>query len=101
MQSRNPLFEDLARILSGAAGTLAGAGREAEAALRERMRAAMGDAWVTRDEFEAVKAMAASARAEAEALSARVARLEAAGVHAPAGAVGIAEPDEPALGGPL
>ena len=99
MQSRNPLLEDLARIMSGAAGTLAGAGREAETAFRERLRTAVGgDAWVSRDEFEAVKAMAAAARAEAEALGARVARLEAVGVHAPMAA---AEPDEPALGGPL
>ena len=96
MQSRNPLFEELARVMSGAAGTLAGAGREAETLMRERMRAFMGgDDLVSRDEFEAVRAMAAAARAEADALAARVAALESVG--RPADPL----PDQPATGGPL
>jgi BMFP domain-containing protein YqiC len=57
---------------------MAGAGREAEASMRERMREWMGGAdFVGRDEFEAVKAMAAAARDENEILKARIAALEA------------------------
>ncbi len=79
MQSDNRIFDDLAKIINGAAGTLAGMGREAEAGMKERLRTLMGGMdFVSRDEFEAVKAMAAKARAEADALAARVAALEAA-----------------------
>lgn len=78
MQSENHLVADLARVLTGAAGTLAGAGREARDGLRERARDFVGGLdMVTRDEFEAVKTMAIAARDENEALLARVAALEA------------------------
>ncbi len=78
MQSENKLFDDLVKMVNGAAGTLAGMGREAEASARERMREWMGGMdFVGRDEFEAVKAMAAAARDENEALKARIAALEA------------------------
>ena len=64
---------------NGAAGTLAGMGREAEAGMRERMRGFVGGLdMVSRDEFEAVKLMAAAAREENEALRARLDALEAA-----------------------
>ena len=77
MQSQNRFFDDLAKILNGAAGTVAGMGREAESNMRERMREFMGGAdFVSREEFNAVKQMAATARAEAEALKARVEALE-------------------------
>jgi BMFP domain-containing protein YqiC len=77
MQSENKLFDDLVKMVNGAAGTLAGMGREAEASARERMREWMGGMdFVGRDEFEAVKAMAAAARDENEALKARIAALE-------------------------
>jgi len=83
MQSENRLFDDLVKFVNGAAGTLAGMGREAEAATRERAREWIGGLdFVSRDEFEAVKAMAASARDEAEALKARLDALE--GKAAPA-----------------
>ena len=60
------------------AGTFAGMGREAEASAREKMREWMaGSDFVGRDEFEAVKAMAAAARDENEILKARIAALEA------------------------
>ena len=79
MQTENRFFEDLSRMFNGAAGTLAGMGREAEGAMRERMREFMGgNDFVTREEFDAVKAMAATARDEAEVLRARIAALEAA-----------------------
>jgi BMFP domain-containing protein YqiC len=57
---------------------MAGMGREAEANAREKMREWIGGMdFVSRDEFDAVKAMAAKAREENEALKARVAALEA------------------------
>lgn len=78
MQSQNRFFDDFSKVVNGAVGTLAGVGREAEAAMRERFREFMGGFdFVSRDEFEAVKAMAAAARDEAEALRARLDALEA------------------------
>ncbi len=78
MQSENRFFDDFAKFVNGAAGTFAGMGREAEAAARERARDWIGGLdFVSRDEFEAVKEMAAAAREEAEALRTRVAALEA------------------------
>ncbi|MDE2619181.1 MAG: accessory factor UbiK family protein [Sphingomonadales bacterium] len=78
MQSDNPLFSDFAKLLNSAAGTFAGMGREARDAARERFREAMGGLdFVSREEFDAVKDMAARAREESEALKARIAALEA------------------------
>ena len=78
MQSENRMFDDLVKFVNGAAGTLAGMGREAEAATRERAKEWIGGLdFVSRDEFEAVKAMAAAARDEADALKARLDALEA------------------------
>ena len=77
MQSENRMFDDLVKMMNGAAGTLAGMGREAESSAREKMREWMGGRdFVGRDEFEAVKAMAAAARDENEALKARLAAIE-------------------------
>ena len=77
MQSENKLFDDFVKMVNGFAGTMAGMGREAEASAREKMREWMAGAdFVGRDEFEAVKAMAAAARDENEALKARIAALE-------------------------
>src|SRR3569832_226984 len=86
MQSENKLFDDFVKMVNGFAGTMAGMGRAAEASAREKMREWMAGAdFVGRDEFEAVKAMAAAARDENEALKARIATLEAkAGGGAPA-----------------
>jgi BMFP domain-containing protein YqiC len=79
MQSDKRIFDDLSKFLNGVAGTVAGMGREAEAGFRERTREwVAGMDLVSREEFEAVKQMAATARAEAEDLKARVAALEAA-----------------------
>jgi len=78
MQSDNPLFSDLAKLVNSAAGTFAGMGREARDAARERFREAFGGLdFVSREEFDAVKDMAAKAREEAEDLKARLAALEA------------------------
>jgi len=79
MQSENPLLADLAKLLNSAAGTMAGMGREARDAARERFREGLGGLdFVGRDEFDAVKDMAAKAREENEALKARIDALEAA-----------------------
>lgn len=78
MQSENPLFADLAKLANAAAGTLAGMTREARDNARERMKEAMGGLdFVSREEFDAVKAMAARTREEAESLKSRVEALEA------------------------
>ena len=78
MQSENRLFDDFVKMVNGMAGTMAGMGREAETSMREKMREWMAGAdFVSRDEFEAVKAMAAAARDENELLKARITALEA------------------------
>ena len=86
MQSENKMFDDLVKMVNGFAGTMAGMGREAESSAREKFREWMGGQdFVGRDEFEAVKAMAAAARDENEILKARIAALEAkVGGSAPA-----------------
>ncbi len=77
MQTENKFFDDLSKFINGAAGTIAGVGREAESSARERAREWIGGMdFVGRDEFEAVKAMAAAARDEADALRARLDALE-------------------------
>jgi BMFP domain-containing protein YqiC len=78
MQSENKMFDDFVKMVNGFAGTFAGMGREAEASARDKMREWMaGSDFVGRDEFEAVKAMAAAARDENEALKSRIDALEA------------------------
>ena len=77
MQSENKLFDDLVKMVNGMAGTVAGMGREAESSARERFREWVGGVdFVSREEFEAVKAMAVAARDENEALKVRIAALE-------------------------
>ncbi|WP_448580133.1 accessory factor UbiK family protein [Thermaurantiacus sp.] len=79
MQKENQLLEDIARLLSSVTGTIAGAGREAEVRFRERLREAIGGLdHVSREEFEAVKAMAREARAEVAALKAELAATRGA-----------------------
>ena len=96
MQTENKLFEDFAKIMNGAAGTLAGMGREAEAGARERFKGWLGGLdFVARDEFDAVKAMAAAARDEVEALKARLDALEAGGKADAAATASMPTPDNP------
>ena len=78
MATENRLFGDLARVASGALGTLTGLREELETRVREqveRMLARMN--LVRREEFDAVQAMASKARMAQEAIEARVAALEA------------------------
>ena len=78
MQSQNRILDDLARVATGALGTLSGVREEVEAQFRQRFERVLDQMdLVPREEFDAVKAMAAKARAEQEALEARVAALEA------------------------
>ena len=86
MQTQNRLLDDLARVASGALGVAAGMRAEVEARLREQFERVLAQFdLVTREEFDAVKAMAVKAREEQEALAARVAELEAArGAEPPA-----------------
>ena len=83
MQSQNRLFDDFVKVMNGAAGTIAGMTREAQAAVQDRARDWIGGLdLVSREEFEAVKAMAAAAREENEALKARLDALEGKGGNA-------------------
>jgi BMFP domain-containing protein YqiC len=78
MQTSNRLFDDLARVASGAFNTLSGLREEIETRVRERVERMAADLdLVTREEFDAVRAMAAKARAGQEAVEARLAELEA------------------------
>lgn len=79
MSARRRMLDDVARLATGAAGLVQGAGREAETVFRVRLERLLDQMdLVPRDEFDAVKAMAAKTREENEALAARVAELEAA-----------------------
>jgi len=77
MQSQNRFFDDMARVAAGAVGALAGVRGEIEARLRDQLeRVFAGMDLVSREEFEAVKAMAAKAREEQEVLLQRIEALE-------------------------
>lgn len=99
MQSENRIFDDFAKLVNGAAGTFAGMTREAEASFRERVREWVGGMdMVTRDEFEAVKAIAVAAREESLALKARLDALESRAQPASASAAtNSGAPDDPAI----
>jgi hypothetical protein len=78
MQSQNRFFDDLARVAAGAAGAVSGVRGEIEARLRDQLERVLASMdLVSREEFEAVKAMAARAREEQETLLRRVEALEA------------------------
>ena len=77
MQTDNRLFDDFVKFVNGAAGTLSGVARETEGAARERAREWIGGMdFVSREEFDTVKAMAQAAREEVELLKARIDALE-------------------------
>lgn len=79
MQTTSSVFDDLARLMTGAMGMAQGMSDEAKGFMRaqaDRFVAEMD--LVSRDEFEAVKQMAADARAEADTLRERIEALEAA-----------------------
>jgi len=86
MQTRAKIFDDLAKVAGGAASTLSGIKGEVKSLVRQQIERILIDSdMVPRDEFDAVKAMAAKARSEQETLEKRVRDLEKKlGVKAPA-----------------
>ena len=78
MQTRSKIFDDLSQLMTNAMGVAQGARTEAETAMKSMIDRWMADRdFVTREEFDAVRAMAQKAREENEALSARLAVMEA------------------------
>ena len=78
MQTRSKIFDDLSQLMTNAMGVAQGARTEAETAMKSMIDRWMADRdFVTREEFDAVRAMAQKAREENEALAARIAALEA------------------------
>lgn len=79
MQTQSRFFDEMAKIMSEAAGAADGVRREAETVMRGRMQRLVSDMdFVTREEFEAVRDMARVAREENDVLSARITTLEEA-----------------------
>lgn len=77
MQSRNKLFDDVSQLMTNAMGVAQGAREEAETAMKGMIDRWLADRdFVTREEFDAVRAMAQKAREENEALKARLDLLE-------------------------
>jgi BMFP domain-containing protein YqiC len=77
MSTRNRLFDDAARLAGGALGTLEGVRREIEALVRQQFERLLGSMdLVKREEFDAVKAMAAKARDEQVEMGARLDAME-------------------------
>lgn len=78
MQQGNKLFDDMSKLMTNAMGVAQGARTEAETAMKGMIDRWMADRnFVSRDEFDAVRAMAQKAREENTALEARIAALEA------------------------
>lgn len=79
MQGGNKFFDDMSKLMTNAMGVAQGAKTEAETAMKGWVDRWLADRnFVTREEFDAVRAMAQKAREENEALKARLAALEAA-----------------------
>lgn len=77
MQTRNKVMEDISQLMTNAMGVAQGAKDEAENAMKSWMDRWLADRdFVTREEFDAVRAMAQKAREENEALKARIEALE-------------------------
>ncbi|MHA7876957.1 accessory factor UbiK family protein [Roseivivax sp.] len=77
MQTRNKVFDDLSQLMTNAMGVAQGAKTEAETAMKSMLDRWLADRdFVTREEFDAVRAMAQKAREENEALKARLEALE-------------------------
>lgn len=77
MQTRNKVLDDISQLMTNAMGVAQGAKTEAETAMKSLMDRWLADRdFVTREEFDAVRAMAQKAREENEALKARLDALE-------------------------
>ncbi len=78
MQTRNKIMDDISQLMTNAMGVAQGARDEAETAMKSMIDRWLADRdFVTREEFDAVRAMAQKAREENEALKARLEALEA------------------------
>ena len=78
MQARGKIFDDISHVMTNAMGVAQGAKDEAETAMKSLMDRWLADRdFVTREEFDAVRAMAQKAREENETLKARLDSLEA------------------------
>ncbi|MCZ7676649.1 MAG: accessory factor UbiK family protein [Roseovarius sp.] len=77
MQTRNKVLDDIGKLMTNAMGVAQGAREEAETAMKSMIDRWLADRdFVTRDEFDAVRAMAQKAREENAALKARIEALE-------------------------
>ncbi|WP_375174898.1 accessory factor UbiK family protein [Pseudooceanicola sp.] len=77
MQTRSKFFDDMSQLMTNAMGVAQGAKDEAETAFKSMLDRWLADRdFVTREEFDAVRAMAQKAREENEALKARIEALE-------------------------
>ncbi|MDA0961551.1 MAG: accessory factor UbiK family protein [Proteobacteria bacterium] len=84
MQTRNKFMDDISQLMTNAMGVAQGAREEAETAMKGLIDRWLADRdFVTREEFDAVRAMAVKAREENAALEARLAALESAAAPAP------------------
>lgn len=73
MQTRNKIFDDISQLMTNAMGVAQGAKTEAETAMKSLMDRWLADRdFVTREEFDAVRAMAQKAREENDVLKARL-----------------------------
>jgi hypothetical protein len=80
MQTRNKVLDDISQLMTNAMGVAQGARTEAETAMKSMIDRWLADRdFVTREEFDAVRAMAQKAREENEALKARLDAMDAAG----------------------
>lgn len=78
MQTRNKILDDVSQLMTNAMGVAQGAREEAETAMKSMIDRWLADRdFVTREEFDAVRAMAQKAREENAALEQRIAALEA------------------------
>lgn len=79
MQTRNKVLDDISQLMTNAMGVAQGAKSEAETAMKSLVDRWLADRdFVTREEFDAVRAMAQKAREENEALKARLDAMDAA-----------------------
>ena len=77
MQSRNKILDDVSQLMTNAMGVAQGAREEAETAVKSVIDRWLADHdFVTREEFDAVKAMAQKAREENENLKTRIDAIE-------------------------
>ncbi|GJE53008.1 Ubiquinone biosynthesis accessory factor UbiK [Methylobacterium tardum] len=92
MPPSNRLFDDLARLMTDAAGAAQGVRREAETVVKAQLERVIRDLDVaSREELDVLRDLVTNLQAQNAALTARVAALEAKSGGAGAGAAGLSE----------